>query len=153
MFLTRFALDKGVLLVHCYRSITYGRSSTVVMHDCAPMAHVSPPCANPPTAHPSPFNHMGISSKSNVYARKSGTRSLSLISRAEHASQQAVSGSFCGSHALVSACLASCHGSVVFPRIGVGGGGTVILAMFPRGCGDIVMRRWVLIKGGVGVRI
>ena len=40
----------------------------------------------------------------NISARKSGTQSLSL-NRAEHASQEGVSGSFCGSYALVSTCL------------------------------------------------
>ena len=69
---------------------------------------------------PSPQNHyardplarhstyplsMCSSSESSTPARKSGTQSLSL-SRAEHASQQAPCGSFCGSYALVSACLA-----------------------------------------------
>ena len=45
-----------------------------------------------------PVEHVQIF---NVSARKSGTQSLSL-SIAEHASRQAVSGSFCGSYALVS---------------------------------------------------
>ena len=43
------------------------------------------------------------------------------LSRAEHASLQTVSGSFCGSYALVLACSASCHASLVFPQ-GEGGG-------------------------------
>ena len=47
---------------------------------------------------PWPLLSMCSSSKSNTYARKSGTQSLSL-SRAGHASQQAVSGSFCASFA------------------------------------------------------
>ena len=92
---------------------------------------------------------MCSSSKSNTCARKGGTRRLSL-SRAEHASQQAVSVLFLGSCAFVFACLASCQGPIVFPRGGVGGGGrgTISLAMFPRGCGDTVMGRRVLIKVG-----
>ena len=36
--------------------------------------------------------------------------------------------------------------------LGGGGRGTIILAMFPRVCGDTVTRRWVLIKGGGGHR-
>ena len=47
------------------------------------------------------------SSASNTPTRKSGTQSL-FLSRAKHASQRAVSGSFCCSCALVSACLVSC---------------------------------------------
>ena len=46
-------------------------------------------------------------------ARKSGTQSLPL-SRAQHASQQAVSGSFCCSCAFMFACLTSCR--FVFPQ-------------------------------------
>ena len=53
---------------------------------------------------------MCSSSKSNTPARKSGTQSLSL-SRPDHASQQAVSCSFCGSYALMFACLVSCRAS------------------------------------------
>ena len=67
--------------------------------------------------------------------KKSGTQSLSL-SRAEHASEQAVSASFCGSYALVIACFALCHTSFVFPR-----GGTVILGMF-------IAHRWLPFRGG-----
>ena len=43
----------------------------------------------------------------------------------------------------------ACHGSVVL--LGAGGGG-VPLAIFSRGYGDTVTRRWVLIKGGAGGR-
>ena len=57
------------------------------------------------------------SSESNTPARKSGIPSPSL-SRAEPAPQPAVSGSFCGSYALVLAGLASCHPSFVFPHGG-----------------------------------
>ena len=85
------------------------------------------------------------SSKSNTRARKSGTQGLSL-SRAEHASQQAVSASFCGLYALMFACLASCHASFVFPR----GGGGRQFGFVPRGCGDTIMHRR-LIKGVGGV--
>ena len=60
-----------------------------------------------PVEHVQPFNFK--------HSTKSGTQSLSL-SRAEHAFQQAVSGSFfCGSYALVVACFALCHASFVFP--------------------------------------
>ena len=60
-----------------------------------------------------PLLSMCSSSKSNTRAQQSGTYCLSL-SRAYHA-QQAISRSFCGSYALMFACLASCHRSVVFP--------------------------------------
>ena len=62
-----------------------------------------------------PLLSMCSSSKSNSFTRKSGTQGLSL-SRAGLAFQQAVSCSICGSYALMFACLALCHGSVVFPR-------------------------------------
>ena len=80
------------------------------------------PCANTPTAHPSSL--MCRSSNSNTCARKSGKPCLS-VRRAEHASQQEVYRSFCGSYALVFACLASCQGLVVFSR---GRRGTITLA-------------------------
>ena len=54
-----------------------------------------------------PLLSMCSSSRSNSYAKIAGTQSLSLR-RAEHSSQQAVSGSFCGTYALMSACLVSC---------------------------------------------
>ena len=75
-----------------------------------------------------PLLSMCCSSKSNTRAKKSGTQSLSL-NRAEYASQQAVSGSFCGSYALVFACFASCHASFVYPP--GQGEGTVIWVCFP----------------------
>ena len=53
----------------------------------------------------------------------------------------------CRSYALMSACLASCHGFVVFPQ---GCRGTVILALLSRGCGDTVAHSKVLIKGWGG---
>ena len=74
-----------------------------------------------------PLLSMCSSSRSSPCARQSGTQSLSL-SRSEHASQQAVSGSFCGSYALMLACLASCHRSLLFPQ---GCGSLVTLAMLP----------------------
>ena len=125
-----------------YKSIKYVRSSTVVMHDCAPKPRLSLLLARTPHGPPqlprwqpglqptlqpslqleSPFQWpllgMCSSSKSNAHARKSGTQCRSL-SRDEYALQQAVSLSFCGSYALVFACLALCHRSVVF----TGGGG------------------------------
>ena len=78
---------------------------------------------------------MRSSSTSNV-KKKSGTQSLSL-SRAEHASQQAVSGSY----TLVFSCHVSLGGGL--------GERTVTLGMFPRGCEDTVARRWLLFKGGL----
>jgi len=54
-----------------------------------------------------PLLSMCSSSESNAPARKSGTQSL-FLSRAEHASQQAVPGSFCG----LPACFLSCRASV-----------------------------------------
>ena len=72
------------------------------------------------------------------YSKKSGSQSLSP-SRAEHASQQAVSGSFCGSYALVFACFASC---LLCPW-----GGGVTLGMFPQGSEDTLARRWLRFKG------
>ena len=57
-----------------------------------------------------PLLSMCSSSESDIPTRKSGTQSLSL-GRAEHAPQQAVPGSLCGSYVLVSACLVSWCGS------------------------------------------
>ena len=76
-------------------------------------------------------------------SKQSGAQRLSL-SRAEHASQQAVSRSFGGSYALVFACFALCHVSFV-PQ---GGEGTVTLGMFPWWCEDTVACRWLLFKWG-----
>ena len=113
-----------------------------------PAAQVAAKSLQPSLQLQSPFQwpllSMCSSSKSNYRTTKSGTRSLSL-GRAEHACQQAVSGSFCGSCALVFACFASCHGCGVFPC-----GGSVILAAFLRECGDTATRRRVLIKGRGG---
>ena len=66
-----------------------------------------------------PLLSMCSSSKPNT-PQKSVAQSLSLR-RAEHASQQAVSGSFCGTYALVFTRFALCHAPFVFP--GGGGGG------------------------------
>ena len=77
-------------------------------------------------SHGCPFQWPLLSMCSST---KRGTQRLSL-SRAEHASQQAVAGSFGGSYALVFACFALCHASFVFSR---GGEGTVTLGMFPQG--------------------
>ena len=63
-------------------------------------------------------------------AKKSGTQSLSL-GKAEHVSQHAISGSFCGSY-------------VMGPLHKLGGKGTVIWGMFPRGCEDTVVHRQLL---------
>ena len=46
------------------------------------------------------------------------------LSGSEHASQQTISWSFCGSYTLIFSCLASCHTSLVFPPGGGGGGVT-----------------------------
>ena len=70
---------------------------------------------------------------------KSGKQPMSL-SRAEHASQQAVYGSFCGSDALVPHVLLRVTCLLCSLR---GGGGTVILGMFP----GTVVHRWLLSKG------
>ena len=127
------------------QSITYEHSGTLVMHDCAPMARMSllrvrtPPR---PTPAPSTVNR---SERVKYSCRKSGMQCQSL-SRAENAPQQAHSRSFCGSYALVFACLAFCHGSLVFPQ---GGRGTIILAMYLRpGVWDTITRRRVLMKAG-----
>ena len=60
-----------------------------------------------------PLLSMCSSSKPNT-PKKSVAQSLSLR-RAEHASQQAVSGSFCGTYALVFTRFALCHAPFVFP--------------------------------------
>ena len=91
-----------------------------------------------------PLLSMCSSSKSNTH-KKSGTQSLSL-SRAEHASQQAVSGSFRGSYALMFACFPSCHASFVFPR---GATESSFWVRSPR-CEDTIARRWLLFQGGRG---
>ena len=63
----------------------------------------------------------------------------------------AVSGSFCGSYALLSACLLSCRPSPLHHNPGGGGGeGTVTWGMSPRGCEDTVTHRWLLYKRGGG---
>ena len=63
----------------------------------------------------------------------------------EHVSQQAVSQSLCG--ALVFACLASCHRSVLFPQgAGEPSPAPCHVAMFPRECGNTVTRRQVPIR-------
>ena len=72
-----------------------------------------------------------------------------LASRAKHASQQVVSGSFCGSYALVFACFALRHASLAFPW-GGGGKGTLTLGMLPWGCEDTVACRQLLSKVGWG---
>ena len=57
-----------------------------------------------------PLLSIRSSSGSNTPVRKSATQSL-FPSRAEHAPQQAIPGSFCGSYALVPARLVSCRAS------------------------------------------
>ena len=76
-----------------------------------------------------PLLSMCSSSESNAHARESGTQSLSL-SKAEHVSPSAVSGSFYGSYTLVSACR----------RLGC----------VPSGCEDTVACRQLLCKGKRG---
>ena len=88
-----------------------------------------------------PLLSMCSSSRSNTRVRKSGTPSL-MLSRPQHASLQAVSWSFCGSHALVFASLVLCLLSS-----NRGGEATVTWGTFPRGCEGIVTRSRSLDKG------
>ena len=64
--------------------------------------------------------------------------------------QQAVSGSFCGSYALVFACFASCDALLVFPR---GREGSVHLGMFPPGCEDSLLMTDSRLAPGVPVQM
>ena len=84
-------------------------------------------------SHGCPF-HAPVEHVQSSSPQKSGAQGLSL-SRAEHASQQAISGSLCVSRALVFACFALCHVSFVFPRRGGGGYGMVWYGM-PYGIGS-----------------
>ena len=86
---------------------------------------------------------LSMCSSSKSCSKKSGRLSLSL-SRAEHASQQAVSGSFGGSYALVFACFALCHASFVFPA------GGFILGMLAQGCEDTHAGGYYSREGGRG---
>ena len=95
-----------------------------------------------------PLLNMCSSSESNTPERKSGRQSL-FLSRAEHASQRAVPGSFCGSYALVSADMICFLSRILCIEIG-GGEGTVTWGMFPRGSEDTVTRRRLPCKGGGG---
>ena len=73
-----------------------------------------------------------------------------LSVKAEHASQQAVSGFFCGLYALVFACFASRHASFVFPLGGGGGGLAVTLGMSLHGYEDILPAGGCYSGGGGG---
>ena len=64
-----------------------------------PAAHVAARSATGEAILVAPVEHVQLFSGSNTPARKSGTQSL-FLSRAEHASQQAVPGSFCGSYGM-----------------------------------------------------
>ena len=87
-------LDKVVLLMHCcVLQISCIQGTTLYPVSCRTLNFSQfQPCMSIPVA---PIEHVQLFKVK--YPQKSGTQSLSL-SGAEHASQQGVSGSFCGSY-------------------------------------------------------
>ena len=124
-----YSLPKMGAVSHCGRPCaSHAVLATIVNHKCSQNC-----CPGGSQACSQACSWRALSSgpcqacvalQSQILAKKWYTES-------EHASQQAVFGSFCGSHALVFGCLALCDRSAVFPWGGGGGVNWVNWTMFP----------------------
>ena len=153
IFLRQTACHKGCSPVSSPLPSLFPKLPNLVPH---PQPRVQPnllPRWQPSLQLESPFLWplwgMCSSSESNTRARQSGTQSL-FLSRAEHASQQAVPHSFCCSYAL---CV--CTSCFVPPVLCIVIGGVrelsleVFWGMFPQGCEGTVARPLTLQEGVV----